>query len=147
MPVLSLSLREISLLHFCHCCESSFPGSQEEDGRDVEESHTSCAAWSQVFSATSNCKQEVIVHCCMPLRLWSCLLCSIIVRIPNWYSLHGCSVWHIVGLINIDWVILLLRIISLYLFLHEAQWSRKCPLHYRYYQSKVQWLEILKTFL
>lgn len=105
--------------YFCHCCDNSFPWvtcqSQEEAERYAAYHHPShCYLKLSLLSHFTfvNKKSMLIVLCTEILKfLW-----SVIMGIPNSFSLHGRNVLHVVDLINTDLMILLLRIVSLYLF-------------------------------
>lgn len=100
-----------------------WPASPKRKQRDVWRITTQATAvWSWAFSATSHLwtRSQFLLLCVTEILK---LLWSIIMGIPNSFSLHGRNVWHVVDLINTDWMILLLRIVSLYLFhmAHKGQ--------------------------
>ena len=120
--------------YFCHCCDNSFPWvtcqSQEEAERYVAYNLTQATAiWSWAFSATWHLwtRSQWLLLCVTEILK---LLWSIIMGIPNNLSLQGRKVLHVVDLINTDWMILLLRIVSLYLFhmKHKDQSKRRIKL-------------------
>lgn len=114
----------------CHCCDNSFPWvtcqSQEEAERYVAYNLTQATAvWSWAFSATWHLwtRSQCLLLCVTEILK---LLWSIIMGIPNNLSLQGRKVLHVVDLINTDWMILLLRIVS-YLFHMKHKDQSKMP--------------------